>query len=183
MRSALIIARSCACGRASGWRRAPGQEPLDTCAYQSGFPARADSHSPRLAQAVFVPREGGLHRFLQRLVRRTAEIPGVRDAAAANTVPLSVNIPSIPVAVEGHPYVPAEHTTPMFWAGAVTPEYFPVMHIPILQGRELANSDAEKSELVVIVSAAMARSYWPGENPIGKTSRVVFRTTGGQWFG
>ncbi len=120
------------------------------------------------------PERAACIAFFNELVRRTAEIPGVRDAAAANTVPLSVNIPSIPVAVEGHPYVPAEHTTPMFWAGAVTPEYFPVMHIPILQGRELANSDAEKSELVVIVSAAMARSYWPGENPIGKHIRVVF---------
>jgi putative ABC transport system permease protein len=112
--------------------------------------------------------------FFQELVRRTEEISGVHDIAVANTLPMAANIPSIPVAVEGHPYVPGQTDWPMFWAGAVTPSYFRVMRIPILAGRALTDSDGEKSAPVVIVSAAMARRYWPGENPIGKHIRPVF---------
>jgi len=64
----------------------------------------------------------------------------------------------------------------MFWAGAVTPPYFHLMRIPILLGRAFDDSDGEKSASVVIVSAAMARRYWPGQNPIGKHLRAVFES-------
>ena len=97
-------------------------------------------------------------------------------SAAANTLPMAADIPAIPVVVEGHPYVPAEHVADMFWAGAVTPPYFRLMRIPILAGRAFTDSDGEKSAPVVIVSAAMARRYWPGQNPIGKHIRPVFET-------
>ena len=116
--------------------------------------------------------------LFNELVRRTAEIPGVHAAAAANTVPMAADIPSIPVAVEGHPYVPGSSMWPMFWAGAVTPSYFRLMRIPILAGRAFEDSDGEKAAAVVIVSAAMARRYWPGRNPIGKHIRPVFE---GAW--
>jgi predicted permease len=102
------------------------------------------------------------------LLRRTKSISGVYDAAAANTLPLASEIPSLAVRVEGQSYLPQEHTAPLFWFGAVTPEYFRLLHIPILQGRAFAESDAGKSAAVVIVSAATARHYWPGQNPIGK---------------
>jgi len=112
------------------------------------------------------------------LLLRAQRISGVYDVAAANTVPLAGNIPAIPVVVEGHPYVPAEHVAPMFWAGAITPTYFRLMRIPILAGRAFTDSDGEKSSRVIIVSAAMARRYWPDQNPIGKHIRPVFES---QW--
>jgi putative ABC transport system permease protein len=108
------------------------------------------------------------------LLRRTQETPGVYEAAAANTVPLTGDIPSLPVVVEGQPYVPAEHVAPMFWAGAVTPTYFRLMKIPILAGRAFADGDGEKAAPVIIVSASMARRYWSGQNAIGKHIRPVF---------
>jgi predicted permease len=113
--------------------------------------------------------------FFDELQRHIQEIPDVH-VAAANTVPLAGNFPSIPVAVEGQLYIPGQSDWPMFWEGAVTPSYFNVMHIPILSGRAFTDSDRESSEPVVIVSAAMARRYWPGQNPIGKHIRPVFQT-------
>ncbi|HXN47881.1 MAG TPA: ABC transporter permease, partial [Bryobacteraceae bacterium] len=107
-------------------------------------------------QAFCRPREACIALF-NELLRRTNEIPGVRDVAAANTVPMAADIPSIPVAAEGHPYIPGQTMWPMFWAGAVTPGYFRLMRIPILAGRAFADSDAEKSAPVIIVSAATAR--------------------------
>lgn len=116
--------------------------------------------------------------LFRELLRQTAEIPGVHDAALANSIPMAANIPSLPVAVEGHPYIAGHSMWPMFWAGAVTPGYFHLMRIPIIAGRGFAESDAEKSAPVVIVSAATARRYWPGENPIGKHIRAAFE---GNW--
>jgi putative ABC transport system permease protein len=113
--------------------------------------------------------------FIEELLRRTAQIPGVQDAAAANTLPMATNIPAIPVMVEGYPFIPGVNDWPMFWAGAVTAPYFRLMRIPILAGREFTAADGEKSPPVVIVSASMARRYWPGENPIGKHIRPVFQ--------
>lgn len=112
--------------------------------------------------------------LFNELLRRTEEIPGVNEVSAANTLPLAGNIPSVPVVVEGYPYAPADRVAPMFWAGAVTPRYFPLMRIPILAGRAFSNGDGETSAPVIIVSTAMARRYWPGENPIGKHIRLVF---------
>ena len=115
--------------------------------------------------------------FYQELVRRARELPHIADAAAANTSPLSSAIPAIPVEVEGHPYRPSEQTAPMFWAGAVSPEYFRVLHIPILAGRGLAAGDSERSPRVMVVSAATAQRWWPGQNPVGKHIRLVSEDT------
>jgi predicted permease len=108
------------------------------------------------------------------LLRRTRDIPGVEDAAAANTVPLSSTIPASAVKVGGVPYVPAERAAPLFWAGAVTPDYFRLMGIRILQGRALNRGDSETAEPAIVVSAATARRYWPGQNPIGKHVQLVW---------
>jgi len=108
------------------------------------------------------------------LVRRAREISGVQDAAAANTLPLAAGIPSSAVKIEGFPYVPAERAAPLFWAGAVTPEYFRLMSIPILRGRTLDHGDGERAAPVIVVSAATAHRYWPGENPIGKHVQLVW---------
>jgi len=110
----------------------------------------------------------------QELLRRARQLPHVADAAGANTLPLSSDIPTLPVEVEDHPYRPSEQTAPLFWAGAVTPNYFRLMHIPILAGRSLVPSDGDKSEPVVVVGAATAQRWWPGQNPVGKHIRPVF---------
>ena len=111
------------------------------------------------------------------LLRRAREVPGVQDAAAANTLPLSAGVPASSVKIEGFPFVPAERAAPMFWAGAVTPGYFRLMNIPILQGRALEYGDAENAAPVIVVSAATARHYWPGENPIGKHVQLIWQNT------
>jgi predicted permease len=107
------------------------------------------------------------------LLQSTQEIAGVTDVAATNVLPLSGEVPSIPVETEGHPVAP-DTLAPMLWAGAVTSEYFRVMGIPVLEGRGIRESDGENTELVAVVSAATARRFWPGESPVGKHLRPVW---------
>jgi putative ABC transport system permease protein len=60
----------------------------------------------------------------------------------------------------------------------VTPAYFRIMRIPLLQGRGFDDADGERAAPVVLVSAATARRYWPGRDPVGRRVRV---TWDGQW--
>jgi putative ABC transport system permease protein len=107
------------------------------------------------------------------VMRRARSLPGVAEVAAANTAPLSGEIPMLPMELEGHPFTPGKPVT-MLWAGAVTPEYFQIMRIPLLAGRRFTEADGEKSAKVALVSAATAKQFWPAENPIGKYVRVVW---------
>ena len=110
------------------------------------------------------------------LLRRAREMSGVSEVAAANTVPLTGEAPYVVGEMEEHPLKDGASLAPLLWAGAITPGYFHVMGIPLLQGRAFQDSDAEKSAAVVIVSADTARKFWPGENPVGKHLRLVWES-------
>jgi predicted permease len=109
-----------------------------------------------------------------QLLERVQAVSGVSALAATNVVPLSGEVPAFPAEFEGHPALPGQTIAPLLWAGAVTPEYFTTIHTPLLAGRTFTVADSENSELVVVVSAATARKFWPGENPIGKHLRPVW---------
>jgi len=102
-----------------------------------------------------------------RLVERAAGIAGVRAAAAANAVPLDGQLPLIPVNVEDYPKT-VDHPAPMLWFGAVSPEYFGVLRIPLLAGRYLTRADNARASAVAVVSAAAAKHFWPNQNAVGK---------------
>ena len=110
------------------------------------------------------------------LLRRARGITGISDVAAINAIPLGGQVPAVPLELEGHPLVPSENVAPMLWAGAVTPGYFQLLRIPVLRGQVFTDAIAEKSEAVVVVSAATAQRFWPGEDPIGKHIRVIWDT-------
>jgi putative ABC transport system permease protein len=54
----------------------------------------------------------------------------------------------------------------------VTPGYFAAMHLPIVRGRDITDSDNATAPGVIIINERAARQYWPGEDPLEK--RVSF---------
>lgn len=60
---------------------------------------------------------------------------------------------------------------PFAHVGAVSGGYFAAMGIPMIAGRTFGERDGNKAPPVVIVNAALARKYWPGDNPVGKRLR------------
>ena len=110
------------------------------------------------------------------LLRRARGISGVSSVAAINAIPLGGQIPAVPVELEGHPVVPGQDLNTLLWAGAVSPEYFQLLRIPVLGGQVFTDADGEESARAVVVSAATARRFWPGENPVGKHIRVLWDT-------
>jgi predicted permease len=111
--------------------------------------------------------------FYRRLLEGVRGVPGVLDAAIANTIPLDGSVPALPMDVEGHPRT-ASYPSPMFWTGAISPGYLRLMGIPLLAGRAFAATDSRLSEPVVLISASTANHFWPGESAIGKHIKVVF---------
>jgi predicted permease len=108
------------------------------------------------------------------LLQRAQATPGVSQAALVNALPLSGEKPAVPVELEDHTINPAENLAPLFWAGAVTPDYFAAMRIPTMQGRGFSTEDAASTSKVVMVSAATARRYWPGQNAVGKHVKITW---------
>jgi predicted permease len=113
--------------------------------------------------------------FYSQLLAEARGIPGVVDAAVANTLPLDGLVPMIPVDVEDHPKT-ADFPAPMFWTGAVSPEYLRLMGVPLVAGREFSYLDAADSEPVVIITASTANRFWPGQNALGKHIKFVWET-------
>jgi putative ABC transport system permease protein len=111
--------------------------------------------------------------FFGRLLPRLSQLPGVTAAALSDSLPPAGPMRSTIFAsmeIAGHP--PFEKGTGgMVGWRAVTPEYFSVLRVPILQGRAFRNQDASPAENPVILSESLARSLLPGENPLGKQMR------------
>jgi putative ABC transport system permease protein len=62
------------------------------------------------------------------------------------------------------------------------PDYFRTLQIPLLSGRNFNEHDTETSERVVIVNEQLARTYWPGQNPLGRQLRMGSPSDNRPWL-
>jgi putative ABC transport system permease protein len=73
--------------------------------------------------------------------------------------------------VEGRPYPEPVNAVHDIQEQSVTPDYFRLMGIQRERGRALEESDREGTTAVAIVNDALARKYFPNEDPIGQRIR------------
>ena len=112
--------------------------------------------------------------FYERLVERLQAEPGVESAAAVLPLPLTGSGLNFGFTVEGRP-APAAGADLTANYTALTPDYFRVLRIPLLRGRLFTASDAASAPKVCVISEALARRHFPGEDPIGR--RIAFGFT------
>ena len=110
--------------------------------------------------------------FFDAALLRIRKLPGVKSAGAVDNLPLTGGS-NQPVAVEGRPVVPMSEQ-PEVSVRVVTPGYFNAMRIPLLAGRDIQQSDTADSAAVVVISKAMAKQFWPDENPLGHHLKLTF---------
>jgi predicted permease len=122
----------------------PGFEYKQTIAVSSDL-AR-NGYSPARSRA-----------YLNALEDQVRALPGVQSVSLALSPPLGHVTITTGTDVEGH------HVE--FNRNHVSPEYFQTMAIPILRGRALRPNDRH----VMVVSDSVARSAWPGKEPLGQT--------------
>ncbi|MGC2638820.1 MAG: ABC transporter permease [Acidobacteriaceae bacterium] len=106
--------------------------------------------------------------FYKALLPRMRSLPGVVSATVAQSIPMGmIDNASDSITIEGST-PPAGQAPPNIGFNLVSTDYFRTLGIPILEGRDFADSDKDKSLYVTIVSKAMAQKYWPREDPIGR---------------
>jgi putative ABC transport system permease protein len=109
--------------------------------------------------------------FAERVVERLSALPEVERAASVNTLPLSGLGGTGSVAVDGRP-APRPGGWPEVDVRVVTPEYFRLLGIPRVAGREIEARDGADAPLVAVVNQALARRLFAGESPIGRSVYV-----------
>lgn len=112
--------------------------------------------------------------FYDEFLPQVRNLPGVKAVGAVDSLPLTDGGSQQPIVVEGQP-AEVFALQPNVAVRRATPNYIPAMRIPLLAGRDFVEEDTvEGKRAVVIISQAMAKQFWPGENPIGKRLRISF---------
>jgi putative ABC transport system permease protein len=109
--------------------------------------------------------------FYRELLSRLNALPGVRAAAATYSLPMTGGVNNWSILIEGRP-VANVGEAPADLVQRVTPEYLDALGLTLVRGRWFTHADDSRSPPVVVVSEAMARKHWPGEDPIGKRMKV-----------
>jgi predicted permease len=105
--------------------------------------------------------------FYRQLIDRVQTLPGVGAVSIASYLPLSLDISTTSVYVEGQPVTKGKETPEVYFC-SVEPGYFHAMGIPLLAGRDFSEDDKADSTKVVVVNETFAKRFWPGENAVGK---------------
>jgi predicted permease len=105
--------------------------------------------------------------FYRQAIERIDALPGVNSAAAVTFIPLTFARGSRGFTIEGRPPT-APGQIPLAGYDVVTPGYFATMRIPLHEGRDFSWSDTPETQLVILINEAMAKTYWPHEDPLGK---------------
>jgi len=109
--------------------------------------------------------------FYKNLLERVRALPGVESASNANSFPMSYYNNGDTVQVEGYE-LPKGQATPVSFYNVISSDYFKTMRIGMIHGRVFTDADDEKALCVGIVNEAMAKQYWPNQDPIGRHFKI-----------
>lgn len=106
--------------------------------------------------------------FHRQALERVAAVPGVEYAAFAWGVPLTGNNWPATLEIEGQPPAVKESDKTAVPLRAVTPDYFKLMEMALIDGRQFRSTDDGKAPNVAIVNQAFAERYFPHRNAVGR---------------
>jgi putative ABC transport system permease protein len=139
----------------------PGIDPHNVVTFRIDLPGvKYDSDEKAIA-------------FYEQLMERLRAVPGVTAAGASTVLALEGSGWTGDLFIEGQPDVwgrELRHKT-------VVPGYFAAMGLPVVRGRDFGATDDAKGIPVTVVNEALARTFFRGEDPVGR--RIVFRNPSG----
>ena len=106
--------------------------------------------------------------FFEQLQQDVRRLPGVKSVAVSDGLPFGRDANHPAFIIEGRP-IPDKKPNGQRYA--VSPDYFQTMGIELLRGRVFTPQDTRDSQLVIVIDEALARQYFPNEDPIGKQLR------------
>ena len=114
--------------------------------------------------------------FYNQTMERMKSLPGAQESAIAVPLPLASGYINLGFHVDGRPQL-AQSQEPTANFVMVSPNYFHVMQIPLLGGRELSEADSESAPKVCLISETVSRMVFGSENPVGKRITIGFPAT------
>ena len=103
--------------------------------------------------------------FTRRLLHQVETLPGVQSAGIASSLPVGGNGNTTWVRILGRPWHGEHMDTPF---REVSPGYFHTLGAKLSRGRYFSEADNSSKPRVAIINRAMAKQYFPGEDPLGK---------------
>jgi predicted permease len=112
------------------------------------------------------PQPGQVEHFFRELLQRVETLPGVEGAAVTSLLPMEEwDFDSQDFAIEGRPVEKGGALNAD--ERVVSPDYFRVLRIGLLEGRTLTKDDNRKGLPVAVINEKMARLFWPNQSPLG----------------
>jgi predicted permease len=108
--------------------------------------------------------------FCRQVLERVKALPGVESAALIDWLPMSqerADNPTRGFTIAGRSAALGGEKLSAFYS-AISSDYFQVMQISLLKGRPPAEQDTYSTPWVVVINEAMARKFWPNQDPIGQ---------------
>jgi putative ABC transport system permease protein len=113
--------------------------------------------------------------LFDRIRDRLREIPGVESVGGTNSRIVAGPTMQATFRIEGRPTeggaataATAGATDPFANYSLVTADFFQTLRVPVTRGREFNVRDTRETPPVTVINEALARRYFPGEDPIGK---------------
>ena len=149
-----------------------GFNPTRVVAIETSLPNPNDPKTDIYRTAT---QEGVL---LREILRRNRTIPGVEETAVSDqaAIPLGhgqSDSRAFPLVLEGQEVRSSQ--PPQIDTLIVSPEYFHLLGMTLLRGRLFVDQDIEATPLIAVINQAAARTYWPGEDPVGKRVHLLGR--------
>ncbi len=113
--------------------------------------------------------------FNETLLERVRSLPGVRGVALGSALPGEGYGGDNVFTIKEHPQLKPGALLPDALTRWADPAYFSALQIPLLNGRFFTNDDRLDRAKKVIISSLLAKQYFPGENPLGKSLHVPAR--------
>ena len=123
----------------------------------------------RIAPDVTRYRGQAVIHYYNRVLDSIGELPGVRSVAAVTVLPMSTIGSDFyrPYWLEGAR--PAGNAIPQANVRMATPGYFDTLGLRLVAGREFSRQDETTAPRVIIVNESLARTAWPGQDPLGRS--------------
>jgi predicted permease len=97
----------------------------------------------------------------------------VEAAGVIDSLPLGDGGSHQPFSIEGHPVLPMAEQ-PEVDVRLISPGYLKTMHVPVIRGRDLSEADSAGRPGAALISDALARRFFPNEDPLGKHITMTF---------
>ena len=139
--------------------------------------ANADlGYDPQNTMSLPIPVHDGTYRtwkerseYFERLRAAIAAMPQVVAAGISTNATPPANGGDTPIEILGS----SGGEKPIARSNFVSPEYFPLLHIPVAQGRLWTGDEIRRGATLAVINQTMARQFWPNGDAIGRRLRFA----------